>query len=41
MLVGRIEPNGPQVPDVVNLTENQTKSFDAGTMDLIEVGVAC
>jgi hypothetical protein len=41
VLVGRIEPNGPQVPDVVNLTEDQTKSFDAGTMDLIEVGVAC
>jgi hypothetical protein len=41
VLVARIEPNGPQVPDVVNFSPDQDASFTAGTMQLVEVGVAC
>jgi hypothetical protein len=41
VLVGRIESNGDQVPDVVNFSTDQAASFTAGTMQLVEVGVAC
>ncbi|HYT89091.1 MAG TPA: hypothetical protein VEL76_10320 [Gemmataceae bacterium] len=41
VLVGRIEPNGSQVPDVVNFSGDQDAAFTAGTMQLVEVGVAC
>src|SRR6266536_115234 len=41
VLVARIEPNGDQVPDVVNLSPDQDAAFTAGTMQLLEVGIAC
>jgi len=41
VLVARIEPNGDQVPDVVNFSTEQSAAFTAGTMQLVEVGVAC
>ena len=41
VLVGRIEPNSYSVPDVVNFSPDQDASFTAGTMQLLEVGVAC
>ena len=41
VLVARIEPNGDQVPEVVNFSPDQSASFTVGTMQLVEVGVAC
>jgi len=41
VLVARIEPNSISVPDVVNLSPDEDAAFTAGTMQLVEVGVAC
>lgn len=41
VLVGRIEPNSFPVPAVANFSSDQDASFTAGTMQLIDVGVAC
>jgi hypothetical protein len=41
VLVARIEPNSFSVPDVANLSPDQDASFTAGTMQLLEVGIAC
>ena len=41
VLVARIEPNSYSVPDPVNLSPDQDAAFTAGTMQLLEVGIAC
>jgi hypothetical protein len=41
VLVARIEPNSYSVPDPVNFSPDQDAAFTAGTMQLLEVGIAC